>query len=149
MALPESREEFQTFFDRFTERLGFDDVVTTLGLKPHDAGDGSISMSMELRDEIAQASGMYSAAALFGAADITGTLLTMQAYVDKGQFPLAVQSSQNFISNSKADKAIATAKLLRVGGSMAVAEVEVKDSEDKLLMFATFTYILKERKLGR
>lgn len=149
MPIPADKDEFQKFFDDFMARLGFDDVVATLGLSPHDADSESVSMSMPLTEQIAQANGMFSAAALFGAADITGTLLSMQAYADAGQFPLAVQSSQNFMSNSKASPAVATARILRGGSSVSVAEVMVRDADGKDLMHSTFTYVLKNRDLGR
>jgi len=149
MAIPSDKQQFQEFFDNFMERLGFDDIVVTLGLTPHDADGESVSMSIPLTNQVAQANGMFSATALFGAADITGTLLSMQAYAASGQFPLAVQSSQNFMSNSKAAPAVATARILRGGNSVSVAEVMVRDETGKDLMHATFTYILKQRKLGR
>src|SRR5699024_6851909 len=149
MAIPSDKQQFEAFYNKFMERLGIDDIVATLGLTPYDADGESVSMAMPLTDAVAQANGMFSAAALFGAADITGTLLSMQAYADSGQFPLAVQSSQNFMSNSKATPAIATARILRGGSSVSVAEVIVRDETGKDLMHSTFTYVLKERKLGR
>ena len=115
----------------------------------HAADGQSISLRMPLKDSLAQANGMFSAAAQFGAADIAGTFLAMAAYADKGQFPLAVQSNQNYMSNSKAEFAVATARILRGGGSVAVTEVSVADSEGKELMHSTFTYAIKERKVGK
>ncbi|MGH3653579.1 PaaI family thioesterase [Glutamicibacter sp.] len=149
MAIPNSVEELGALVDKFLSRLGFDDIVTTLGLVPHAADGKSISLRMPLKDPLAQANGMFSAAAQFGAADIAGTFLAMAAYADSGQFPLAVQSNQNYMSNSKADYAVATARILRGGGSVAVTEVTVADSEGKELMHSTFTYVIKERKVGK
>ena len=149
MALPASLEEFKTYVDKFAARRGFDDIAATLDLQPHAVDVDSISMSMPLTEPLAQANGMFSAAALFGAADITGTFLAMQAYAGSGQFPLAVQSSLNFMSNSKASPAVATARILRGGGSVAVAEVTVRDADGKDLVHSTFTYVLKERSLGK
>lgn len=62
----------------FEASLAFDDIAVTLGLEPQGADGDSISMSMPLTGALAQASGMFSATALFGAADITGTLLVLQ-----------------------------------------------------------------------
>ncbi|MGO1726167.1 hypothetical protein CIK76_01945 [Glutamicibacter sp. BW80] len=149
MTIPANVEDLDQLVSKFLSRLGFDDIVTTLGLVPHAANGETISLRMPLQDSIAQANGMYSAAALFGAADIAGTFLAMSAYADSGQFPLAVQSNQNYMSNSKTEYVVATAKILRGGGSVAVTEVTVADSEDKALMHATFTYVIKERKLGK
>lgn len=148
MAHPVSLEEFTTFVEKFTARRGFDDIAATLGMEPHSVTDTTVSMSMPLQDSLAQASGMFSAAALFGAADITGTFLAMQTYAGSGQFPLAVQSSMNFMSNSKASPAIATARILRGGNTVALAEVTVTDADGKGLLHSTFTYAIKERSVG-
>lgn len=149
MAIPQNVEEFSAFFYGYLDRLGFDDIVKTLDLVPSQADGEVLGMSMALKDSIAQASGMYSAAALFGLADITGTLLAMQNYAGSGQFPLAVQSSQNFMSNTKEPQVYSTAKILRGGSSVAVVEVSVHTEDGKELMHSTFTYMLKERKLGK
>lgn len=148
MAHPSTFEEFSAFVEKFTANRGFDDIAATLGLEPHAVTETTVSMSMPLQDSLAQASGMFSAAALFGAADITGTFLAMQTYAGSGQFPLAVQSNVNFMSNSKASPAIATARILRGGNTVAVAEVSVADADGKQLMHSTFTYAIKERSLG-
>ncbi|MEE2523637.1 PaaI family thioesterase [Pseudarthrobacter sp. J75] len=148
MPHPASLEEFTAFVDKFAAKRGFDDIAATLQLQPYAVTEDSVSMSMPLQESYAQASGMYSAAALFGAADITGTLLAMQSYAGSGQFPLAVQSNINFLSNSKASPAVATAKILRGGNTVAVAEVAVADADGKQLIHATFTYAIKDRALG-
>ena len=149
MPAPATLEEFQSFLDRFEAKRGFDDIAVTLGLEPHAADGKTLSMRMELTEALAQANGMFSAAALFGAADITGTLLAMQSYAGTGQFPLAVQSNVNFMSNSKSSPAVATARILRGGSTVALAEVSVADADGKELVHSTFTYAIKERQLGR
>jgi uncharacterized protein (TIGR00369 family) len=149
MALPATLEEFTAFVEKFTAARGFDDIAATLGLEPHAVDGDSISMSMPLTEPLSQANGMFSAAALFGAADITGTFLALQAYAGTGQFPLAIQSNLNFMSNSTSSPAVATARVLRGGGSVAVAEVVVRDADGKDLVHSTFTYVIKERKLGK
>lgn len=149
LAISTSLDELAAYVEAFTARRGFDDIAATLGLIPHAADGTSISLRMPLQDALAQANGMYSAAALFGAADITGTFLAMQAYAESEQFPLAVQSNQNYLSNSKAEYAVAVARVLRGGGRVAVVEVSVADADGRLLMHATFTYVLSGRALGR
>ena len=147
--IPTRVEDFAQYLAQFQESCGFADISQTLRLEASGADGETVSMRMPLRDEVAQPNGMYAAAALFGLADITGTFLAMQAYAGSGQFPLAVQSSQNYLSNSKAEHAVATARLLRGGSSVCVVEVHVRDTTEKLLMHATFTYVIKERPLGR
>lgn len=133
----------------FAVQRGFDDIAVTLGLVPHAADGETISLRMPLTDALAQANGMFSAAALFGAADITGTFLAMQAYTESGHFPLAVQSNQHYLANSRAEFAVATARMVRSGGNVAVVEVVVDDAQHKPLMRATFTYVLAARIPGR
>jgi uncharacterized protein (TIGR00369 family) len=149
MPFPTSLDEFTAAWQKFEQQRGFDDIAATLGMTPHAVTEDTMSMSMKLTQPLSQANGMFSAAALFGAADITGTFMAMQSFADKGQFPLAVQSNLNFMSNSKASPAVATARIMRGGGSVAVMEVSVADAEGKELVHSTFTYVLKERKLGK
>jgi uncharacterized protein (TIGR00369 family) len=149
MALPATLAEFTARWDAFHRSVGFKDISCTLRLSPHAVTEDSMSFSMPLCDELAQANGMFAAASLFGAADIAGTFLAMQAYAGTGQFPLAVQSNINFMSNSKSGPAVATARILRGGASVVVAEIQVADADGKALVHTTFTYMLKERPLGK
>lgn len=149
MAIPSHIESFREVWSDFRRRIGFEDIADTLGLVPHAVTETSLSFAMPLRDDIAQVGGKFSAAALFGAADITGTFLAIQVFSDQGQFPLAVQSNINFFSNSQNGPAIATATLLKGGRSVVVAEVSVADSAGKALSNATFTYVLKENQVGK
>ena len=142
MQMPTSIQQFQESWDSFRATIGFEEISDTLGLVPHSCGENTMSMSMELAPHLRQAGGMFSATALFGAADLTGTFLAMQA-TRLGSFPLAVQSNLNFLSNSLEGPVIATAQLLRVGGSTIVASVEVSDRQGKLLVASTFTYLSK------
>ena len=148
MAIPADLPEFQTAWERFTAKRGFDDIAVTLGLEPEAADGESISMRMPLSPPIMQANGMYAAAALFGAADIASTFLSILAKAEEGQFPLAVQSNQHYVSNTKDTSVVATARLVRSGGSMVVTEAEVRDDAGRLLMQATFTNLLKHIELG-
>lgn len=149
MAVSTSREDLTSYIDAFTARRGFDDIAATLGLVPHAADGSTISLRMPLRDAIAQANGMFSAAALFGAADVAGTFLAMQTYAETEKFPLAVQSSQNYLANSRAEFAVATARVLRTGRQVAIVEVGIADAHGNQLMHATFTYVVVGSTVGR
>lgn len=149
MAIPATLDEFRSFLATFAASRAFDDIAVTLGVDAQGADGESISMSMPLTDALAQVNGMFSATALFGAADITATLLALQAFDGRDGFPLAVQSNLNFLSNSQASPAVATASFLRRGNTLSVVETVVTDAEGKRLAQATFTYAVKARKLGR
>lgn len=145
MPLPASLEEFLTAWDAFRAGIGFEEITDTLEIQPHACDGASLSMSVPLAPRLRQAGGMFSATALFGAADITGTFLAMQA-VEPGLFPLAVQSNLNFVDNSTAGPAVATARLIRAGRSIIVASVDVSDADGKLLTTSTFTYAPRPRR---
>lgn len=142
MPMPTSIQQFQESWDAFRATIDFEEISDTLGLVPHSCGENTMSMSMELAPHLRQAGGMFSATALFGAADLTGTFLAMQV-ARPGSFPLAVQSNLNFLSNTLVGPVIATARPLRVGRSTIVASVEVGDAHGKLLVASTFTYLSK------
>ena len=51
------------------------------------------------------------------------TYLAMQVLSEEGKFPLAVQASTNFLANTTEGTAVATARLLRAGRTVAGAQV--------------------------
>ena len=73
MAVPGTFEEFQRRWEEFCAGLTHEEIVDTLGLVPYAVSEDSLSFAMPLADRLRQAGGMFSATALFGAADITGT----------------------------------------------------------------------------
>lgn len=143
MAVPGTLEEFQRRWKEFCAGLTHEEIVDTLGLVPYAVSEDSLSLAMPLVDRLRQAGGMFSATALFGAADITGTYLALQVLSEEGKFPLAVQASTNFLANTTQGTAVATARLLRAGRTVTVAQVSVTDTAGKHLVEATFTYALK------
>jgi uncharacterized protein (TIGR00369 family) len=143
MAIPASLEEFQRRWQEFSAGVAHEEIADTLGLVPHAVSEDSLSFAMPLVDRLRQAGGMFSATALFGAADLTGTYLAMQVLSEEGKFPLAVQASTNFLANSTEGTAVATARLLRAGRTVAVAQISVTDTTGKHLAEAVFTYVLK------
>jgi uncharacterized protein (TIGR00369 family) len=142
MPLPASLEEFAIRWDAFRAGLGGEEITDTLEIEPYACDGATLTMSVPLTPRLRQAGGMFSATALFGAADITGTFLALQV-VEPGLFPLAVQSSLNFIDNSRRGPAVATARLVRAGRTLVVACVNVADADGKLLTTSTFTYVPK------
>jgi uncharacterized protein (TIGR00369 family) len=95
---------------------------------------------MPLRREICQPAGMFSAAALYGLADICGTFLAM-AHVRNDGFPLAVQSSINLVKNTADGNATATSGLVSAGRTLIVTETRVTDDAQRLLATVVTTYL--------
>jgi uncharacterized protein (TIGR00369 family) len=119
---------------------GVDDITATLGLIPVSGNDHVVVLRMPLRREIRQPAGMFSAAALYGLADICGTFLAM-AHVGNDSFPLAVQSSINLVKNTANGNATATSALVSAGRMLIVTETKVTDDAQRLLATVVTTYV--------
>lgn len=117
-----------------------DDIAATLGLYPISGDAQHVSIGMPLRPCVTQPQGLYSAPALFGAADVAGTWLAKLNCAD-GIFPLAVQSSVNLLTNGAFPEVVARAELVRAGRTLVVTTTRVT-AEDVLLATVTTTYIV-------
>ena len=120
-----------------------DDIAATLALYPISGSAEEIIIGMPLRRAVAQPAGMYSAPAMFGAADIAGTWLAI-LNAPEGIFPLAVQSSINVVSNTKSGDVTVTAKLIRAGRTLIVTDTQVCDDGGKLLTNVVTTYVVPQ-----
>jgi uncharacterized protein (TIGR00369 family) len=89
---------------------------------------------------VSQPTGLFSAASLFGLADVAGTLLAMNHTTGEG-FPLAANSNIHLHSNTNAGYAVAIAKLVKVGRTLIVTETTVSSDAGKLLATVTTTYV--------
>lgn len=127
---------FTEQWDAFYAKV--DDVAITLKLYPISGDTDHVTVGMPLHKAITQPAGMFSAPALFGLADITGTWLAMQ-HVPTGVFPLAVGSSINVVSNKKSGDAIATAQIVRAGRTVIVTDTTVRSSEDDSILAKVVT----------
>ncbi|MEZ2188577.1 PaaI family thioesterase [Corynebacterium sp. CCM 9204] len=129
---------FTEQWERFYAKV--DDVAVTLKLYPVSGDKEHVTVGMPLHKAITQPAGMFSAPALFGLADITGTWLAMQQ-VEPGVFPLAVSSSVNVVSNTREGDAVATAEIVRAGRTVIVTDTTVRSSvDDSVLAKVVTTY---------
>jgi hypothetical protein len=131
-------------WEQFYQKV--DDVAITLKLYAISGDKDQVKVGMPLHKAITQPAGMFSAPALFGLADITGTWLAMQ-HVPQGVFPLAVGSSINVVSNKKSGDAIATAEIVRAGRTVIVTDTIIRSSEDdSILAKVVTTYTVPQGK---
>ncbi|MGI5219119.1 PaaI family thioesterase [Nocardia carnea] len=128
-----------SFEDSFRRLLGGrPDMAVTLGLAPVRGDDHEVVLSMEWRPELAQPTGVFSAASLFGLADIAGTFLAMR-YVREG-FPLAITSSVHLLGNTRSGTALATARLIKAGRTVIRTDTMVTAGDVDLASVQT-TYL--------
>ncbi|MDO5726955.1 MAG: PaaI family thioesterase [Bowdeniella nasicola] len=137
--------ESPDFFTRWREFYAtVDDLARTLALYPITGSAKAVRLGMPLRQEVTQPAGMFSAPALFGLADVAGTWLA-KFHAPQGQFPLAVQSSINLLSNTKHGDAIATATIVRAGRTLVVTDTAVFDHhEETMLAKVVTTYVIPQ-----
>lgn len=137
------RNEFQKRWDHFyREDGGVQDVMQTLRLYPISGDKEHVKIGMPLHQAIMQPGGMFSAPALFGLADLTGTWHAMQL-APEGVVPLAVSVAGNVVANKNEGDAIATSSVVRAGRTMIVNEIEIHSSLDNAILAKfTFTYFV-------
>lgn len=119
-----------------------DDIAVSLKLEAVSGDLEHVHLRMPLEPLIRQVSGMFSAASLFGLADVCGTWLVMQ-HTPPNKFPLLAQSSTNLVSNTNTGYAHALAKLVKLGRTLSVAHVVVSDDEGRTLATATNTMVVR------
>ncbi|GAA3590441.1 hypothetical protein GCM10022198_12890 [Klugiella xanthotipulae] len=137
-----SEQTFDQIWTDFYDEVGID-MAATLSLEPVSGSPEAVSVRMPLTEANRQPAGMFSAPALFGLADITGTFLA-RYHVPEGVFPFAIQANINLLSNTGAGYATATATLVRAGRSVVVTQTEVRDDQGKLLTTVSATYLPKK-----
>lgn len=136
-----------SFFDDWDEMYEVvHDVKETLQLYPIEGSKEVVKLGMPLTQAVSQPAGMFSAPALFGLADISGTWLAMQQ-VPKGVFPLAVASSINVVANAKEGNAISTSRIVRAGRMVIVTDTEIhSDTTGELIAKVSCTYTVPPQK---
>jgi acyl-coenzyme A thioesterase PaaI-like protein len=117
-----------------------DDMALTLGLEPVSGDPSGVTLRMALTPAIRQPAGMFSAAALFGLADVSGTTLARyNAAAD--MFPFAVQCSISLVGNTNTGNATSQSKLVSAGRRLIVTTTDVFDDTGKLLTNVVATYL--------
>jgi uncharacterized protein (TIGR00369 family) len=130
--------DFQAKWDRYC--LNTEDIAVTLGITPVSGSSEAVVLRLQLRPAISQPGGMFSAASLFGLADIAGTFLAMEQLLPE-KFPLAVQSNVHLLGNTRQGTAEATARLLKAGRTLIVTDTTVTSLDGQLLASVQTTYL--------
>ncbi|WP_285251276.1 PaaI family thioesterase [Pseudarthrobacter sp. fls2-241-R2A-168] len=132
-------QSFVRKWERFC--VGREDIAVTLGITAVSGDSKSVVLRLALRPAISQPAGMFSAASLFGLADIAGTFLAMEQMLPD-QFPLAVQSNVHLLGNVRSGTAEAKARLIKAGKTLIVTDTTVTSlDEGRLLASVQTTYL--------
>jgi acyl-coenzyme A thioesterase PaaI-like protein len=118
-----------------------EDMALTLGLEPLAGDPTEVVVTMALTPAIRQPAGMFSAASLFGLADVSGTTLA-RYHAPLDAFPLAVQSSISLVGNTNTGNATSLSKLVSAGRRLIVTTTEVTDDTGRLLAKVDATFLV-------
>lgn len=118
-----------------------EDMALTLGLMPLSGDPGGVTVTMPLTPAIRQPAGMFSAAALFGLADVGGTTLA-RYHAPADTFPLNVQSSISLVGNTNTGNATSRSTLVSAGRRLIVTTTEVTDDTGRLLAKVDATFLV-------
>ena len=116
--------------------------VQALGLQVESFGPGEATLRLPQSDALSRVGGMLCGQAMMAAADTAMVLALISHF---GQFrPCAtVQLSSTFLRPLSGQDALVTARVLRVGQSLAFGEIELRGADDGKSVFrASTTYAL-------
>lgn len=116
-------------------------MAITLGLLPVFGDAEQVRLSMPLRPAISQPAGMFSAPALFGLADVSGTTLASY-HAPEGTFPLAVQASISLVSNSARGHAHSLSRLVKAGRTLIVTTTDIFDDGGRVITKVDSTFFV-------
>ncbi|MFZ4718743.1 MAG: PaaI family thioesterase [Ilumatobacteraceae bacterium] len=136
---PAPTEEFLAHWNAVL--VAGEDMALTLGLEPLFGDPSVVAVRMALTPAIRQPAGMFSAASLFGLADVSGTTLA-RYHAPADSFPLAVQSSISLVSNTKSGYATSRSTIVSAGRRLIVTTTDVVDDSGKLLTKVDATYLV-------
>jgi acyl-coenzyme A thioesterase PaaI-like protein len=116
------------------------DMALALGLEPLFGDASKVILRMALTPAIRQPAGMFSAASLFGLADVSGTTLA-RYHAPPEMFPLAVQSSISLVGNTNKGFTTSNSSLVSAGRRLIVTTTSVFDDTGRLLSKVEASYL--------
>lgn len=102
---------------------------------------GRPSSSANALDEgcVSQPAGLFSAAALYGLADVSGTFLAMRNS-PSDKFPCAINTTINLLANTDRGSAVSTSTLIKAGGTLIVTNTVIHDGAHRALCAVIGTF---------
>jgi uncharacterized protein (TIGR00369 family) len=120
--------------------------MQTLGAKLISIEEGLVKIECDFNAKLAQQHGYFHAGVLTSLADVACGYAA-HSMMPKGSNVLSVEFKTNFIRAAKADKVIATGKVIKSGKTLTFCEAQVTDGEENTIfatMQATMMCLKKE-----
>jgi 1,4-dihydroxy-2-naphthoyl-CoA hydrolase len=114
------------------------------------AGDGRARAELDFRSSLTQLTGVFHAGAIIAFADETATAAAMWETNPTGEFrpelfPLTVQLSVNLLRNTDHGTLTADARIVHRGRTMFVIDVEVTDTDGRVIARLVATQLVPRR----
>lgn len=138
--MPEQTLDHDTLQQALTDL--FAPWVQALGLQVQSWGPGEVTLRLPQSDALSRVGGILCGQAMMAAAD---TAMVLALICHFGQFrPCStVQLSSSFLKPLSGQDALVTAKVLRVGKTLAFGDIELRGADDGQCVFrASTTYAL-------
>ena len=104
-----------------------------LGIRVTEATPARVRLDLDWREELCTAGGMLHGGALMSLADTAGAVCAYLNLPEGGSGTTTIGSSTNLLAAVRAGTVTATTTPLHTGGSLIVAETELRDGEDRLV----------------
>lgn len=116
--------------------------VKALDLQVESFGPGEATLRLPQNDALSRVGGMLCGQAMMAAAD-TAMVLALISHFGEFRPCSTVQLSSTFLKPLSGQDALITARVLRVGKSMAFGEIDLRGAQDgKSIFRASTTYAL-------
>ena len=114
-------------------------LSATLGIELHEATPERVRLQLDWREELCTAGGMLHGGALMSLADTAGAVCAFLNLPEGGSGTTTIESKTNLLAAVRAGTVTATTTPLHTGGSLIVAETELRDADGRLVAKTTQT----------
>lgn len=121
-------------------------LMETLKIKYIDLGEDYIVATMPVDERVYQPDGLLNGGATLALAESVASPTSMLVIDNDKYVARGIQMSANHIKSVKSGFITATAKIIHKGRSTHIIEIEVKDSEGKLVSLCKLTNIILSKK---
>jgi 1,4-dihydroxy-2-naphthoyl-CoA hydrolase len=108
-------------------------LSATLGIELAEAAPERVCLLLDWREELCTAGGMLHGGALVSLADTAGAVCAFLNLPEGGTGTTTIESKTNLLAAVREGTVTATTTPLHTGGSMIVAETELRDADDRLV----------------
>jgi 1,4-dihydroxy-2-naphthoyl-CoA hydrolase len=110
-----------------------------LGIRLSEASPDKVALELDWQEELCTAGGVLHGGALISLADTAGAVCAFLNLPDDAQGTTTIESKTNLLAAVREGTVTATTTPLHAGGSLIVAETELRDADGRLVAKTTQT----------